>query len=292
MKLETKATVAVLAAITIAATPMTTGAQQSPPRQQAAGGQDGSARQEVARQCLTDLAAFERDLQKDDYWITGWGDRWGRPHAAAAARSAAVPATATVSPWGARTVSGINSPRYQIRILHAAANVLGHRGDQDGCSNVLSELKDLYRQHTQALQEAGIKPGDVRSWRQERIVMAQPIGKLGMPLSVDEVTGTEVRNAKDEWLGTIDDVVLDPQSGNVGFVVLERGGFLGMGEDHVAVPWKALKATRDLNAFVLNVDEQVMENAPTVDPDVAGAPGAFQQQRQKAEQYWQKHVQG
>lgn len=132
----------------------------------------------------------------------------------------------------------------------------------------------------------------MKSWRQERIVAAQPIGDLDRPLSVDEVTGTEIRNAKDQWLGTIDDVVFDPQSGKISLVVVERGGFLGMGEDHVVVPWAALRATRNLNAFVLNVDEQVMKNAPKVDVGRVGARTVFQTHRQQADRYWKKHVQG
>jgi hypothetical protein len=86
--------------------------------------------------------------------------------------------------------------------------------------------------------------------------------------------------------------VLDPRSGQISFVVVERGGFLGLGEDHVVVPWKALRATPDLNAFVLNVDDQTMKGAPKVDADRVGDRAFYQQQRQKAEQYWEKHIQG
>ena len=65
----------------------------------------------------------------------------------------------------------------------------------------------------------------------------------------------------------------------------------GFGEDHVAVPWNSLRATPDLNAFVLNVDAQTMTNAPEDRYPTGSADTAvFQQQRQQADQYWQKHV--
>ena len=234
----------------------------------------------VAQQCLKDLATFQDKLREDGYWMAGWGTRW-------------TPTAATArNPWGHPMRYGMDSPRYQIRAVYAAANVLGHRGDEKGCTMLMGELRDIYGRYSSELQKAGVKPGDVTSWRQERIVAAEPVGRLDQPLSVSELTGTEVRNAKDEWLGTVDDAVLDPRTGNIGFVVVERGGFLGMGEDHVVVPWKALRATQNFNALVLNVDENAMEKAPKVDPDHLGDPAFYQKQRQMADQYWQKQIPG
>jgi sporulation protein YlmC with PRC-barrel domain len=288
--------VAVLAVAMAGAATATAQTQQNQaknqPQQQAAEPKQSAEQQKpAAEQCLKDLVTFEKQLQQDGYWITGWGTRW-TPATPTAAAPGTTPSATVAYPWGPRAPYGMNSPRYQLRILHAAANVLGHRGDQEACSKVVGELRDVYDHHVQDLRQAGIKPGDVQSWRQERIVAARPVGQLDVPLSVDDVSGTEIRNAKDQWLGTIDDVVLDPRSGQISFVVVERGGFLGLGEDHVVVPWKALNATRDLNAFVLNVDDQTMKGAPKVDADRVGDRALYQQQRQKAEQYWQKHIQG
>lgn len=262
--------------------------RQTPQQQQQQAAQPKERAKAAAGQCLGDLAAFEKQLQQDSYWVTGWGTRWIGAFPSGAAPGAATGAIVAY-PWGSRAPYGISSPRYQIRVLHSAANVLGHRGDQEACSKVVGELREIYGRHVEDLRRAGIKPGDVQSWRQERIVAARPVAQLDMPLSVEEVTGTEIRNAKDQWLGTIDDVVLDPKSGQISFVVVERAGFLGLGEDHVVVPWKALSATRDLNAFVLNVDEQVMKGAPQVDADRAGDRTLYEHQRDKAEQYWQKY---
>lgn len=297
MKFEMATVAAVTVAMVGAATVSAQTQQkqtQGQPQQQAAEPKRSEAQPKAAQQCLQDLVTFEKQAQQDGYWITGWGSRWNdaRPPAATTAAPGATAGATMAYPWGPGTPHGIYSPRYQVRTLHAAASVLGHRGDQAACSKVVSELREIYDQHVQDLREAGIKPGDVRSWRQERIVAARPVGQLDVPLSVDEVTGTEIRNAKDQWLGTIDDVLLDPKSGQISFVIVERGGFLGIGEDHVVVPWKALSATRNLNAFVLNVDEQAMKGAPKVDADRVGERNAFQQQRQQAEQYWQKHIQG
>jgi hypothetical protein len=53
------------------------------------------------------------------------------------------------------------------------------------------------------------------------------------------VIGTEVIGSDIRRLGTIDDVVLD-RNGTVAAVVIGTGGFLGVGEKKVAVPYEAL----------------------------------------------------
>ncbi|ANW00895.1 hypothetical protein LMTR13_12645 [Bradyrhizobium icense] len=170
--------------------------------------------------------------------------------------------------------------------------MLAHRGDQEGCARVVAELRDLYTNYVGELRQAGVDPGRVTSWRQERIVAAQPVKELERAISIDDVTGTQLRNTQDKRLGSIHDVVVDPQSGQISHVIVARGGFLGFGENHVIVPWQALRATPDLNLFVLNVRDQVMEQAPTVNTGRIGDHSLFQQQRERAEQYWQEHVKG
>jgi PRC-barrel domain len=64
----------------------------------------------------------------------------------------------------------------------------------------------------------------------------------GMPPGgqrVSGVIGTEVIGSDIRRLGTIEDVVLD-RSGAVAAVVIGTGGFLGIGEKKVAVPFAAL----------------------------------------------------
>ena len=73
-------------------------------------------------------------------------------------------------------------------------------------------------------------------------------------------------------LGEIEDLVLDPRTGRLDYVVVSRGGFLGLGEEQVAVPWQALRATPDFASFVLPVSEEAMDGAPALsDVDATGA---------------------
>ncbi|MGE0717596.1 MAG: PRC-barrel domain-containing protein [Alphaproteobacteria bacterium] len=250
----------------------------------------------VAQQCLDDLRALNQKAQRDGYWLSGWGTMWGTGTTPAGRASPAARSTRTAAdgqaPWmGARW--GMTSPRYQLRTLYGAANVLAHRGDQDGCRAVIAELRSLYDNYVVELKAAGVEPGEITSWRQEQILSAQPVTSVADGLiNVADVTGTEVRNAKDEELGTVEDVIVDSASGGIRYVIVSTGGWLGMGEDYVAVPWNALNATPGLNTLVLKVTQDTLENAPKVDPDRFGAADRQMSNRSEIDSYWKKHSQG
>jgi hypothetical protein len=262
---------------------------------------------QVAQQCLDNLTAFGQRMQEEGYWLTGWGPgvgvppdtlpRPGEPGAATvppegqAIPDATTPGAAGIGPWG-QTLWGVHAPSYQIRTLHAGAHVLAVRGDEQGCQAVLSELTNLYEEHVQQLQEAGIEPGQVTDWRQEMLLAAQPVGELDWTtINVADVTGSDIRNLQDEHLGDIDTVLL-ASDGTILYVIVSRGGFLGIGADHTLVPWQALKATPGLNTFLLDVPEEVMQQAPEVDPDRIRQPEVFAQHREQIDQYWQQHIGG
>ena len=72
-----------------------------------------------------------------------------------------------------------------------------------------------------------------------------------------KVVGVSVYNDNNESLGSINDLLMD-KSGNIKAVVLGVGGFLGLGEHLVAIPFDKIK-------FV---------NEPVAYTGVAGAPNA------------------
>jgi hypothetical protein len=56
--------------------------------------------------------------------------------------------------------------------------------------------------------------------------------------------------------------MVDPHTGRVMYAVVSMGGFLGMGEKTVIVPWNALEVARDGKSLVLNVSPQMLQQAP------------------------------
>jgi sporulation protein YlmC with PRC-barrel domain len=86
-------------------------------------------------------------------------------------------------------------------------------------------------------------------------------------LSASTIAGDEVVNLKDEKLGTIDDIMLDVQTGKIRYAVLSSGGFLGMGDRLFAVPWSAFRLDAENKRFILDVDVDRLKAAPGFDKD-------------------------
>jgi sporulation protein YlmC with PRC-barrel domain len=86
-------------------------------------------------------------------------------------------------------------------------------------------------------------------------------------MGASTLIGDNVVNGADEDLGEIKEIMLDMNSGQVGYCVLAFGGFLGMGEKLFAVPWQALHLDTINKRFVLNVDKERLKTAPGFNPD-------------------------
>ncbi|TXF86301.1 PRC-barrel domain containing protein [Neolewinella aurantiaca] len=84
-------------------------------------------------------------------------------------------------------------------------------------------------------------------------------------LSSSSITGTNVTNNKGESLGEIKDLMIDTSTGTVNYAVLTFGGFLGLGDKYFAIPFEAFTVNEATEKFVLNVQKDVLENAPGFD---------------------------
>lgn len=86
-------------------------------------------------------------------------------------------------------------------------------------------------------------------------------------MGVNTLIGNDVYSHEDEDLGEIKDIMLNMQSGKVSYAVLSFGGFLSMGEKLFAVPWNALTLDTKNKRFVLNVEKDLLKEAPGFDKD-------------------------
>jgi sporulation protein YlmC with PRC-barrel domain len=86
-------------------------------------------------------------------------------------------------------------------------------------------------------------------------------------LSAKSLIGARIENLKGDNLGKIEDLVIEPIEGRVGYAVLSFGGFLGMGEKLFAVPLQAMKTSSEDRTFILDVDKERLKNAPSFDRD-------------------------
>jgi hypothetical protein len=78
----------------------------------------------------------------------------------------------------------------------------------------------------------------------------------------DRVEGTPVRRSDGTRLGTIERVMIDKLSGTVAYAVFTFGGFLGMGQKHLPIPWARLKYDRTLGGYLLDLTDGELAHAP------------------------------
>jgi hypothetical protein len=81
-------------------------------------------------------------------------------------------------------------------------------------------------------------------------------------IASNKVEGTTVYNPEGEKLGSIYNFMVDKESGQVEYAVLQFGGFLGVGSDYYPVPWTALEYDEDQSGYVIDIDKEFLENAP------------------------------
>jgi sporulation protein YlmC with PRC-barrel domain len=81
------------------------------------------------------------------------------------------------------------------------------------------------------------------------------------PYGASEIVGTQAKNPQGEVVGKIDDLVFDDE-GRISFAILGYGGFLGIGQNLVAVPITSLSYAEEPRHFVLNATKEDIESAP------------------------------
>lgn len=95
------------------------------------------------------------------------------------------------------------------------------------------------------------------------------ISRLNKPrvLSAATLSGYLVRSTEDADLGSVEELMIDPETGRVQYAVLSIGEFLGFGGKLHAVPWSVLRLDPDRRVFVLEADRETMEAAPAFDEE-------------------------
>ncbi|HVG48823.1 MAG TPA: PRC-barrel domain-containing protein [Rubellimicrobium sp.] len=88
-------------------------------------------------------------------------------------------------------------------------------------------------------------------------------------ISSDRVKGTAVFGADGRQIGTIDHLVIEKVSGRIVYAVMSFGGLLGLGQDHVPLPWAALRYDTTLAGYATALTEQQLRTAPTHSEDWA-----------------------
>ena len=91
-------------------------------------------------------------------------------------------------------------------------------------------------------------------------------------ISSRRVEGTPVYNRDGEKIGKIHSVMIGKQSGKVAYALLSFGSFLGVGAMVHPIPWPMLDYDPDRDAYVVDLDKETLEKAPTLQVDRADRP--------------------
>jgi len=85
------------------------------------------------------------------------------------------------------------------------------------------------------------------------------------------IMGMTVRNAAGKELGSVNDLVIDMESGKARYAALSYGGFLGLGDKLFAVPWSAFDCQYNAGSkeyhMLLNIDEATLRKASGFNKD-------------------------
>lgn len=161
-------------------------------------------------------------------------------------------------------VGGLGTPRADMRTLMRAGYLLATTGHDQACRQVADAAEEMGERYRQAL-ETGEYDEELAAWRGDYLASAVSVTKLEQPLRLEEILDADLRNLRDEDLGDVEDVVTGPQ-GEIRYVLVSTGGFLGIGDEQVPVRWQDLKVTPSpyRDTLVLDVSEQTFENAPRI----------------------------
>ena len=87
-------------------------------------------------------------------------------------------------------------------------------------------------------------------------------------IAATKVKGTDVFNAGGDRVGSIYDLMIDKQSGQVAYAIMSFGGFLGIWDSYHPLPWSLLKYDTNLGGYIVDIKPSQLEDAPSY---VAGA---------------------
>jgi sporulation protein YlmC with PRC-barrel domain len=235
--------------------------------------------------CQSDVYALNKEMQKGGYWLGGSSYEYGYPMGGIGYGQGFGFAGGDMP--GYRNAR----PGYEIRILLASANILAEKGQQQACEAVLDTTRAVYKTYVADMHGGGIRAVNEPDWQQKEIAAAQPVSAAGhSSYRSDELLDTSVRSPKNEVLGSVQDLVMDPKTGKIAYLVIARGGIFGFDKKYVPVPWDDFKATQGVSFLVLDTDKATMEGAPQVTHDQVLTSAQFEKRSQEVDAYWKTHL--
>lgn len=158
-----------------------------------------------------------------------------------------------VSEFKSQTVFG-----KEIRKLRIAAVSFNRLGRPDACEDTVKHTLDLIETRKEKIEERR-----ERIREKQRYMNAMSVTGLPDVVITSSLQGVEVYNLEAKELGVIEEVAIDPDTGDFGYLILTHGGVLGIAENHTPVPWDHFRITEDREELVLDISAEELAKAPS-----------------------------
>lgn len=165
----------------------------------------------------------------------------------------------------------VNQPRPEVNVTQAEPQVQVERQgepqvnvQQQGQPDVTVTRPDNQQQDRTRSQSTAQSTSQQETSGQSGAAQTASAPIQGMPptMTAEEVIGRDVYSAAGDDIGEVEDLLIDPQSGQVQQAVISVGGFLGIGDRDVAVNLDRLSFDGQRDAVVVDTTRDQLEQMP------------------------------
>jgi len=125
----------------------------------------------------------------------------------------------------------------------------------------LSAAPVLAAEPDEATTPPALQPSAPQDAAPDEVMLRVDVVRLARGYRVSQIVGKPVYNDAGEKIGTIDDLIVRPDD-RVMFGVVSVGGFLGIGDRLVAVPYPAFTSGTDGKLVLAGISKDDLKAAP------------------------------
>lgn len=174
-----------------------------------------------------------------------------------------------------------------IRQLRNAALIFAENGNDEACEDVVEGIEDVLEKRHAELSESDDGLFDPDAWNEnelQRLATAKSPGEMSGTMTASYLIGADVRNLQNEDLAEVEDVVFHTSGTGASYVLVSHGGFLGIGDEQIAVPMSNVKVTPDGDPIVvLNIERRAAGECAVLRPGFGKCvrePGLAEEERE------------
>ncbi|EMR02340.1 PRC-barrel domain-containing protein [Cesiribacter andamanensis] len=85
--------------------------------------------------------------------------------------------------------------------------------------------------------------------------------------NASDLIGKPVHNSLAQEYGKVSDIIVSAAHRRIVALVVEKGGFLGLGADHFVLPWEKVSINPNTLRVLVDADRQTIEGTPLIELD-------------------------